>query len=500
MNIHLPVLIPLVPLALAPLCAIFSPKISRLTAFTGLALTLILGFLSFTQLLNGGPWHYNLGGWPPPWGITLMVTPFSGFLACTGIVVALASWFYYGSFWAASREDVPKEGIFYSLLLLFTATFPAMLFLRDTFSLYLCLELSLLAASALLVAGNGQNWLEGFYLFFYGSEGASFFLVGALFLYASTGTLHFDDLLAQLFISKNYPAALVAGFFTAAAFSLQFLFPLPSLFGRFLHQSPSFILGLLSSTLARAGAYMLFVFFFFVLGVPGMAQPLWLVILEYLLTLAFLWNFVQAARQKDFQLSVAFLSVAQLGYLFIGFLLGNKNALTGTLMEFLSQMLVVSGMFFIAGNLRTGPGPNLISRMAGLARHRPLTGLALVVFTASIVGVPPTGGFFGKYYLALGGWEKRDWVALGALGLAVAFNLVYFARLTVFLYEHRGPSLSHGPSAISAKAPILLFAALVLLLGIFHQEIIHNFIEPALPRAFQNLPVPNVPFLGHQVE
>jgi multicomponent Na+:H+ antiporter subunit D len=225
-----------------------------------------------------------------------------------------------------------------------------------------------------------------------------------------------------------------------------------------------------------------------------------LTILEYFLAILFFGDFIYAARQKDFHQAVAFLSVAQLGYLFVGFLLGNKSALTGTLIELISQVLVVAGLFFIASTLRPTSGAQPFSRLAGLARHRPLTGLALIIFTASIVGVPPTGGSFGKWYLIQGALERKDWVLLAAVVATILFNLVYFTRLMVFLYEHRSPSLSLAPPSLVSKAPMLLLAAGVLLLGIFHQDIIHNFIEPTLPKAFLNSPLPNVPFLGKQVE
>ena len=141
-----------------------------------------------------------------------------------------------------------------------------------------------------------------------------------------------------------------------------------------------------------------------------------------------------------------------------------------------------------------------MSRMAGLGRHRPWTGLALVVFAASVAGIPPTGGFFGKWFLVLGALEKKDWVLLSFFAATAVFNLVLFAKFLVFLYEHRAPSLSWSPVPGVFKAPLVLLAAGVLLFGIYHQALIHGYIEPALPKAFQNLPVPNVPFLGKQVE
>lgn len=498
MNPHLPVLIPLALLGAALAAAFFPPVLSRLAAWGGLGLGLFFTILSFSHA-GEGPWHYNLGGWPPPWGIELAVAPFTGLLACLFLALSLACCFYGVVEGAPAPPAIRNERVFYPFLLFFTAALLLLLLAKDAFTLYLGLESALLAAAHLADA-NGQNRLAAFHLFLYGSAGASVFLFGILLLYATTGTLHLDDLLAQLFISKNDPVALTAGMFAALGLGLPLLFPAPLFFARLLNQAPAFVMGLLAAALPRGAAYLLFVFLFFVLNVPGLAPPAALTVLEYLAAALFLAGFVGASRQKDFQQAVAYLGVAQLGFLFLGFLLGGKSALTGTLMEFLSQTLVVAGLFFIAGNLKTQPGPQLISRMAGLARHRPLTGLALVVFTASIVGVPPTGGFFGKFYLIQGALEKRDWAALALLGLAIAFNFFTFAKLTAFLYENRGPSLSHGPASLGLKAPILLLAAGVLLLGLFHQGVIHNFIEPALPKAFQNLPVPNVPFLGHEVE
>ncbi len=375
-----------------------------------------------------------------------------------------------------------------------------LLLIRDIFSLYLLLEISVVAGAALLVVGQARGWLDGFYFFLWGSTGASFFLLGAFFLYAFTGTLHLDDLLAQIFISKNGSIVEIAGCCMALALVYPLSFPAPWGFARVLQQTPAFILGFLSSVWVRGLVYLSFVLIFFVLNLPGFIQPRWITLSEYGLVLFLLIQFVFAVRQKDLHQAIGYLSVAQLGYLFAGFILGNKSALTGTLMELVSQVLVMAGLFFAAGTLRSNSGALPFSRLAGLARHRPLVGLALVIFTASIAGVPPTGGSFGKWYLIQGALEKKDWVLLGALAAVVLFSFFYFAKWTVFLYEHRSASSFLTPSSRVSQWPIFLLAAAVLLLGIFHQEIIHNFIEPALPKAFQNIPMLNVPFLGKQVE
>ncbi len=504
MKDHLPILMALLPLAGAWLTfflGFLSYRLSRLCVYAVLLFTLYLTGLSLPKLLSEGSWHYFLGGWAPPWGIELVITPFSAFLGCFVLLLALLAFFQLGSFGLVAGLLKSRESLGGSLLLVWVSALLALLWVRDGFSLYLFFQISVVAAAGLMVCVTRQGWQEGFHFLLGGSMGASLLLAGFFFLYSSTGTLHLDDLLVQLFIAKNFSAALTTGFFLAGGLSYLFCFPAPVFFNQLLNQAPPFFLGLLTSVLVRVGVYLLFLFLFFVLNVPGMAQPRWLTALEYLLAVLFLAGFFLAARQKDFLHSVAFLSAAQLAFPFIGFVAGNKSALTGSLMELLSQMPTVMGLFMAVGVLSLKPaGSHPFSKLAGLGRHDFSTALALIIFAFSIVGVPPTGGCFGKYYLLQGLWEKRDWFLIAPLGATLLFNLWIAARFLWLLFEHRKQESLRAPIAFSAKVPLFLLAALILLIGIFHQNVIQSFIEPALPKAYQNVPLPNVPFLGHEVE
>jgi multicomponent Na+:H+ antiporter subunit D len=485
---------------LAVLTAFISIRLTKLAAALSVLASLYFSIQSFLVLLANGPWHYELGGWAPPWGIELVIGPFTCFFGCLILSIALLTLFYSRHLRLPGPMGLWKEKVLHPLLLVLTAAVLGMIFVRDVFTLYLLLEVSILSAAGLLACFGDRNWVDTFHLVLWGSVCASLFLAGVITLYAVTGTTHLDDILAQLFIAKNEAAVLTGGFFLTFAWTYHFNFLSPFFFPRLLNHLPSYVLGFFSSVMVRVAAYLLFIVYFFALGVPGFTPPFWLTVLEYLVVFSFLADFFFASRQKDFQHALAFLSLGQLSFLFLGFLLGNKSALTGSLMELLSQVLVVSGLFLIAENLREGAGAHPLSRLAGLVRHRPMTGLALVIFISSIAGVPPTGGFFGKYYLIQGALEKHDWVILAALGLTIAFNFFYFAKLTGFLVEHRETYPAQPASSFASKLPILLLAVGVILLGMFHQGIIHDYVEPALPKAFQNLPVPNVPFLGKAVE
>jgi multicomponent Na+:H+ antiporter subunit D len=499
---HLPVLLLILPLLAVPAITALSfssTLINRLSVLIVFVLGWIFGSEALIEVSTHDAWSYNLGGWAVPWGIELVLTPFTVFLAGVIWFIGMATWFYGLPYWMLRRGEMVKEGLFNALLFLLMGSVFGLLFLRDLLNLYFCLETGLAAAAGLLVVGQAKNWRDGFYFFFSGSAAASFLLLAAFFLYASTGTLNLNDLLAQIFISKNAVIVLTSGVLTALAFTVPFSFPAPYFFSRLVGQTPSFVMGLLSSVFVRVVVYVLFILFFFVLNLPGFNQPLWLIVLEYMLIPFFFWHFVLAFQQKDFQQSVAFISVAQLGTLLMGFLIGSKSALTGTLLELLSQLLVVAGLFFIAGTLRTAPGNLPIARLAGLGRHRPWTGLALIVFAGSIVGIPPTSGSLGKWYLIQGALERNNWALLFFIGAATLLNLIYFIKLIVLIYEHGEEDADH-PSSGAAKVPVLALALGILMLGIFHQNVIQRFIEPALPKAFQNISMPNVPFLGKQVE
>jgi len=504
MKDHLPVLLIAVPLAgtwFSLFFGFFSYRLSRWTTYGVLLLDFILVWKTFPKLLAQGPWRYSLGGWAPPWGIELEVSPFSALLAALILLLALIAFYRLGSYGIIAGLLKTREILAGPLLSTLTACLLAVFFVRDGFTLYLFLQMGVVAAAGLLVCLARQGYLDGFYFLLGGSTGASLFLAGIIFLYGATGTLHLDDLLAQLFIAKNFKLVLGAGLLLVSAFGFFLVFPSPFFFKRLLDQTPPFMLGFLSSVMVRTAVFVLFLMLFFTLNVPGLVLPAWLSTAACLTPVLFLGHFLFAARQKDFLHSVAFLSVAQLGYVLIGFILGSKSALTGALMELLSQMLVVMGLFLAVGILSLKPvGAHPFSKLAGVGRHDFSAALFLIIFISSVVGVPPTGGFFGKFYLLQALVEKRNWFLMIPMIFVMIFNLVPAAKFTWLLFEHRKAASFHAPISFASKAPLLLLALAVLLLGLFHQEIIHNFIEPALPKAFLDLPVPNVPFLGKQVE
>ena len=153
MKDHLPALAAFLPFlgsALVLGLALLSYRLSRLAGYAVLLLVLYLTTLILPKTL-AGPWHYALGGWAPPWGIELVVTPLSVFITGLVLLLALAAFYYLGSFGLMAGLLKSREAWAGGLLLMMVSALMTLLWARDGFTLYLMLQIALVAATGLWV-------------------------------------------------------------------------------------------------------------------------------------------------------------------------------------------------------------------------------------------------------------------------------------------------------------------------------------------------------------
>jgi multicomponent Na+:H+ antiporter subunit D len=120
----------------------------------------------------------------------------------------------------------------------------------------------------------------------------------------------------------------------------------------------------------------------------------------------------------------------------------------------------------------------------------PLTMAAFAVAAGSMIGIPPTAGFFSKWYLLTGALEAQAWSALLVLVLSSVLSMVYFFRVLEVAYLRQPAAPVHAPRTRprrpelpwSMLLPIVLLATLVVLLGVWNQVIVTQVIQYALPR------------------
>ncbi|MCP4599397.1 MAG: monovalent cation/H+ antiporter subunit D family protein [Proteobacteria bacterium] len=501
MNIHqspLPILLVAIPLLFAfiiPVVGLWKKQLcfSLVVLAIGIALALSLK-VSFEVILNG-PISYYLGGWEPPWGIEYRIDYLGAFMTVLLTTISFIVAIY--SKQSVKKEIPGREVYFYSVFLLLVTGLIGIVVTGDMFNLYVFLEISSLTVYALISLGDRAAPFSAFRYVVMGTIGACFYLLGVGYLYMVTGSLNMADLsrmLPELYQSKT---VLVAFAFFIVGVSLKLaLFPLHSWLPDAYTHAPSAVSALIAPTMTKVSAYMLVRIIFFVFE-PHFSIEIVPVttILSWLGAFAIIAGSVIAISQSDIKRMLAYSSVAQIGYIVLGVGLANRLGMTGGLLHIVNHAFMKCCLFLVAGSIIYKTGIRNIKQLRNLYIKMPYTTAAFTIAAFSMIGIPPTCGFFSKLYLILGSIDAGQWVFVVVILLSSLLNLIYFTNVLKHMYFPKPeselgarerplamPVRSEAP--LSMLIPVLVVAAGIFLLGIFNGEIISGILDSAIPAAF----------------
>ncbi|MDX9834919.1 MAG: proton-conducting transporter membrane subunit [Desulfobulbus sp.] len=132
-----------------------------------------------------------------------------------------------------------------------------------------------------------------------------------------------------------------------------------------------------------------------------------------------------AMRQDNLKARLAYSTVSQLGYITIGALLATSAGVIGGSMHIATHAFGKITLFFCAGAVMVAAHKTEISDMRGLGRQMPITMIAFFIGSLSIIGLPPAGGTWSKWYLMIGALDTEQWVIMAALMLSSLLNIAY---------------------------------------------------------------------------
>ncbi len=446
------------------------------------------------HVLNHGPVKYYLGGWKPPWGIEFYIDHLNAFMA---VVVSFVS--LLGAIFSKKNveKDLPnKEGAFYCLFLLLVTGLLGIVLTGDMFNLYVFLEVASLSAYALIAMGEKGAIYASFRYLLIGTIGASWYLLGVGYLYIVTGSLNMvnlSGLLPDLYQSK---VVLVGFAFILLGIGIKMaLFPLHGWLPDAYTYAPSAVSAMVAPLMTKVMIYVVIRVIFTVFKPEFSVDMLQAAsILSWFGVLAILFGGIMALSQTDFKRMLCYIIVAEIGYIIGGIGIANATALKGAIFHILNDALMMVCLFQVAGMVMHHTNGHKISDFKGIFRKMPFAAAIFTVGALAVIGVPPTGGFFSKWYLLLGGIEAKHWGFVVALLISTLINVALFVR--VFdkgLYGHSGASdhslesagLNSGsqdyktPLSMSIPAWIVILA--ILLSGIFNQAILKNLVQFAVP-------------------
>jgi len=160
-----------------------------------------------------------------------------------------------------------------------------------------------------------------------------------------------------------------------------------------------------------------------------------------------------ALSQDNLKRRLAFSTIAQLSYIVLGAGLLSSKGLTGGMIHIAMHAFGKITLFFCAGAIFVATGKKNISEMTGIGRRMPITMGAFFIGALSVIGLPPTGGFLSKWYLALGSLDAGQWPVLVVLLTSSLLNAFYFLPIVFKAFFNAADPVS-DPSPGMAEAPI----------------------------------------------
>ncbi len=407
---------------------------------------------------------------------TVQIDAFSVFfhllIACVVLVTLLASLDYFAS-------PITHAGEYFALVL-FGAT--GMMFMTCSVELlmvFIGLEISSISTYILAGFRKGQATASESSLkyFLLGSFATAFFLYGIALCFGATGSTSIGAIASGLNTTATPTLAILAvamvliglGFKVSAA---PFHVWTPDVY----QGAPSPVVALMS-TAPKAAAFAVLLRFLFN-GTPQLRGH-WILMVEILAILSMTIGNLGALLQKDVKRLLAYSSIAHAGYLLVAFTGVHKDAVSGALFYTAAYAAMNVGALLVITQI-SGFDEKLrsIDDFTGVALKRPYLAALLGFFLLSLIGIPFTGGFFGKFY-AFSGAIHNGYVGLAIFGLANSgVACYYYLRLLAALYsrplgDSSAAVLPARTLSVPAAVAVTAAALATLALGVAPNSVLH---------------------------
>lgn len=367
-----------------------------------------------------------------------------------------------------------KESRFYAFLFLSQACLIGVFFAGNLLTLYLFFELTTLASLPLVLhSGTGDATAGGLSYLFYSLAGAIIALFGLMVIYHKAGTLDFAA--GGYLQGDGSDPLLLAGVFACViGFGAKGgLFPLHAWLPAAHPQAPAPASAILSGIITKSGVIAILRLLFYVID-PALIRGTWV---QYtLLSLALLTILIGSAlalAENNLKRRLALSSVSQVSYVLAGLFLLNEDAFLGALLQVVFHMIAKAGLFLCAGALIYLTGKTGAGDYVGCGRKYPALFVCFTLLSLSLIGIPPAGGFYSKWFLAIGALEGAGSftyiipVVLLISALLTAGYLLPIAGKAFYPGAEHSKGLRQGRTPAGILAPLLVFAAASILPGIF---------------------------------
>jgi len=403
------------------------------------------------------------GGWPAPFGISLVADHLAAIMVVITGIMALATAVY-----ALVDIDPAREGLgYHPLFLVLLAGINGAFLTGDLFNLYVWFEVLLISSFVLLTLGNRRAQLEGGLKYVAVNLVSSlFFLVSIGLTYGLTGTLNMADLAIAFQLADPGMVTILAMLFLVAFGIKAAIFPLFFWLPASYHTPPVAISAIFAGMLTKVGVYALIrAFTLLFTHDVGWTHTL----LLWLAGLTMVTGVLGAAAQNEVRKILSFHIISQIGYMVMGLAIYTPLALAGAVFYLVHHIIVKANLFFVAGLMQRMGGSFELKRLGGLYRHSPLLAVLFIIPAFSLAGFPPLSGFWAKLVVVLAGVEAGSWgiVAVALLvGLLTIFSMTKIWQAAFWAPAPTEVQLEGRPP-LRLLVPVGALAVLTVTIGLY---------------------------------
>lgn len=487
-----PALIVIIPLMAAIFIGLFgfrNPKLAQPIVVIATGGSLLSSLVTLQKVLSTGPISYHLGGWVPPIGIEYAVDHLNAPVLTLVAAVSLLTALYSKE--VVKQETPDRIPSYYILFILVVTGMLGITITGDAFNLYVLLEIAALTTYALVALAGGRAYMATFNYIILGTIGAGLYLLGVGYLLIKTGSLNMADLGSLLVPLYSGKAVLAAFILTILGIWIKMaFFPLHGWLPNAYSYAPTATSCLLAPLMTKVSVYVMIRVMFTIFSAQYTFEILgWQNTIVWWSVVAIVAGSLFALAQKTMKKMLTYIVVSEIGYMVGGVWLANKEGITGATYHIFSDSTMTLCLFMVIGCICYRTRDDSFQAMNGLFRRMPITMALFIVGAFSMIGIPPTCGFFSKWYLISGGIQSGQWLFVAALVFSSLINAVLFFRLIEIGYYgnlknhagHHEENIAMEEAPASMLIPTAIVAIGLIIIGLYTNEIVTNLIEYVIP-------------------
>ena len=438
---------------------------------------------------NGDFFVYTMGKFPAPWGNEIRAGVLEGLMATFFCIIMILSLLGGRKHFYEDVEE-SRHNLYFIMTNLLLSSLLAMVYTNDLFTAYVFVEINTIAACGLImVIQNGRTIEAAIRYMIMSLLGSGLFLIGICILYDLTGHLlmsNIQESVTALVANGEYqiPLVMAIALLCVGLAIKSALYPfhswLPDAYGYSTISSAA----MLSSLVSKGYIFLVIKIIYRVIGFDVFVDSKIINILFVFGILGMIVGSLDAIRENDIMRMIAFSSVAQIGYIYMGFGLGSEAGMVASVFHIFSHAATKALLFISAMGLRDASGGSkAFIDLTGAGRRNVIAGIGFTIGGLSMVGIPTFSGFVSKLLFSQAAIlaDSKMLITLIALAISTILNAIYFMKTVIRIYS---PVENEQPISLKIKNPvyvvsIVFFVILNVVLGMWSTTIV-SLIESGL--------------------